>query len=225
MRRKNRNGPAHAAPKAPRPPQVVPALLGILVVVLVASAATAFLMPELLVDLVPPPLDVRTAGLAAAGAAAVATLLLVLTVVRGRRSTAEQEFSRPQLTTITALSSEEEAEARRADETAPLLPEPPSLAPPVEASVAATEIPAPEPSPVAVGTAPERPSGSGVHIFEANRPAPGNGHSPEPAPAPAARPSVRTQDGSGWHPRHTEGGGLLVAEAWSFGPGRARRRR
>jgi hypothetical protein len=224
MRRKNRNAPAHAAPKAPRPPRVVPALLGILVVVLAASAATAFLMPELLVDLVPPPLDVRTAGLAAAGAAAVTTLLLVLTVVRGRRSTAEQEFSRPQLTTVAALSPEEEAEARRVDETAPLLPEPPSLAPPVEAPVAAAEIPAPEPSPVSVGTAPARPRGSGVHIFEANRPAPGNG-SPEPAPAPAAQPSVPTQDGSGWHPRHTEDGGLLVAEAWSFGPGKGRRRR
>jgi hypothetical protein len=239
MRRKHRDGPAHAAPRAPRPRRVVPILLGMLMLMLAAVAATALLMPELLVDLVPPPLDVRTAGLAAAGAAVLTLPLLVLTVVRGRRRTAELEFSRPQLATVAALTPEEEAEARQTDETTPLLPEPPSLAPPADAAsvppepVAAPVAASPEGSAVATETAPvSRPRGSGVHVFEANRPAPGNGHSPgngdAPVPArsePAPQASDRPQGPFGWEPRHTQDGGLLVAEAWSFGPGKGRRRR
>jgi hypothetical protein len=234
MGRKHRREPAHARPRKGGGSRALQVLLGLLVMVLGGLAAAAFLAPELLVDVVPEPLDVRTAGMAAGGLAGIFALLLMVSVVRGRRRRAEREFSRPQLATVAALTPEEEAAARHEDEATPLLPEPPSMAPqadlqpspvpaPAGAAPAAPDgsapmAPAPEPD-----APPARPSGSGVHIFEGNQPN-GNGHQPaRPAdPQPASR-------GGGvfsWTPRHTEGGELLIAEAWSFGPaGSGRRRR
>jgi hypothetical protein len=219
MRTKER--PAHAGPRAARTPRVLPILLGMLVVSLAAVAGASFLMPELLVDVVPAPFDVRTACFAAAGGAALMALLLVTLVIKGRRRTAEREFSRPQLATVAALSSEEEMAARQADETSPLLPEPPSLAPPVD-------VPADPPVPAGMAASPgdgSRPAGSGVHIFEANRPAAsGNGNG---AAAELSEPTEppRAEGPFHWSPRHTSEGQLLVAEAWSFGSEGGRRRR
>jgi hypothetical protein len=233
MRTKER--PAHAGPRAARTPRVLPILLGMLVVSLAAVAGASFLMPELLVDVVPAPFDVRTTGFAAAGGAALMALLLVTLVIKGRRRTAEREFSRPQLATVAALSPEEEMAARQADETSPLLPEPPSLAPPVD-------VPADPPVPAGVAASPgdpaqmppvtetlpgdgSRPAGSGVHIFEANRPAAsGNGNG---AAAELSEPTEppRAEGPFHWSPRHTSEGQLLVAEAWSFGSEGGRRRR
>jgi hypothetical protein len=236
MRRKGR--PAHAEPRGARTPRVLPILLGILMVSLAAVAGASFLMPELLVDVVPAPLDVRTAGMAAAGGAALMAVLLVNSLIRGRRRTAEREFSRPQLATVAALTPEEEMAAWQADETSPLLPEPPSLAANIDAPsgspipagvVASSADPAPTPTatetPVVDGG---RPSSGGVHIFEANRPtAGGNGHEAvtEPAPAPEPTGPPRAEGPFSWTPRHTSDGRLLVAEAWSFGSGGGRRRR
>jgi hypothetical protein len=235
MRRKER--PAHAEPRAPRTPRALPILLGSLLVALGAAAGVSFLMPELLVDVVPAPFDVPTAGMAAAGGAALMAVLLVASVVRGRRRTAEREFSRPQLTTVAALTPEDEVAAQQADEASPLLPEPPSLAPPVddrsEPPVPAAVAAAPAdsvPAPSATETSGNggRRSGSGVHVFEANRTAAGgNGHgagaSPPSTPAPSGPP--RAESPLAWTPRHTSDGRLLVAEAWSFGSGGSRRRR
>jgi hypothetical protein len=233
MRKKER--PAHAEPRAPRTPRALPILLGLLMVALGAVAGASFLMPELLVDVVPAPLDVPTVGTAAAGGAALMAVLLVASVVRGRRRTAEREFSRPQLTTVAALTPEDEVAAQQADEASPLLPEPPSLAPPVDelseppvpAGVAVAQSVA-EPSPAETQGSGSRPSASGVHVFEANRPAAaGNGHGggvrPPSTPAPAGPP--RAESPLAWTPRHTSDGQLLVAEAWSFGSGGSRRRR
>ena len=228
MRGKHSEAPSHPAPKAAGPSRMVPILLGMLLVILAGVAGTALLMPEVIVDLVPPPVDVSTLGPAAAGLAAVTALLLLLNVVRSRRRTAEREFSRPQLATASGLTPEEEAEARRNDETAPLLPEPPSLAPPAEAPGSPAEVP--EASPVATQTAPPppaRPRGSGVHIFGTNGPVGGNGHEPETAAAPSPPPAQapdRPRAPFGWQPRHAADGGLLVAEAWSFGPATKGRR-
>lgn len=236
MRRKHRERPAHAEARAPRAPRVLPMLLGALALALAAVAGVSFLMPELMEDLVPRSLDLRTVGIAAAGAAVLTAVLVVASVLRGRRRTAEREFSRPQLTTVAALTPEEEAAERQVDEASPLLPEPPSLpateAPrqqPVPAGVASAPVEPvqtpPPPQPPAVQPNGARPSGSGVHIFEANRPRPsGNGASPEPSPEPAPA-APRADDPFAWIPRHTEDGQLLVAESWSFGSGRGRRRR
>jgi hypothetical protein len=233
MRGKGR--PAHAGPRAARTPRVLAILLGMLVVSLAAVVGVSFLMPELLVEVVPAPFDVRTAGFAAAGLAALMTLLLVTVVIKGRRRTAEREFSRPQLATVAALSPEEEMAARQADETSPLLPEPPSLAP-------AVDVPADPPVPAGVAASPgdsapmgssteapagdgSRPSGSGVHIFEANRPAAGgNGNGAAGEPSEPTEPP-RAEGPFHWSPRHTSDGQLLVAEAWAFGSDGGRRRR
>src|SRR5919106_2572244 len=131
MRRKDRRQRAHAQ-REPRSSRALPMLLGLLVVAFGGLAGVAFLMPELLAGLVPPPFDGPTVGMVAGGLAALLTVALMASVVRGRRRSAEREFSRPQLTTVAALSPEEQAVARQDDESSPLLPEPPSMPPPAE---------------------------------------------------------------------------------------------
>ena len=236
MSRKHRER-AHARPRRQGGSRALQALLVLLVLTLGGLAGAAFLAPELLVDLVPEPLDVRTVGMAAGGLAGLFTLALMVSVTRGRRRRAEREFSRLQLATVAALTPEEEATARHEDEATPLLPEPPSMAPPADV----------EPSPVPVGAAsaparpngaaplaapqethmaPPRPSGSGVHVFAANQPN-GNGNGDRPSPPATPEPARVSPNGGvfSWTPRHTEGGELLIAEAWSFGPAGSRRRR
>jgi hypothetical protein len=236
MGRKQNKVRAHARPRQRGGSRVLQVLLGLLVVVLGGLAGAAFLAPELLVEAVPEPLDVRTVGMAAGGLAGLFALALMVSVVRGRRRRAETEFSRPQLATVAALTPEEEAAARHEDEASPLLPEPPSMAPPAE-EPSPVPVAAPVPSgsngaaavepngsaPLPAETPPPRPSGSGVHVFEANQPN-GNGH--QPAPKADPQPASRNGGVFSWAPRHTEGGELLIAEAWSFGPaGSSRRRR
>jgi hypothetical protein len=239
MRRKDRRQRAHAPQRERRSSRVLPMLLGLLVLAFGGLAAVAFLMPELLAGSVPPPFDAPTVGMVAGGLAALLTVALMASVVRGRRRSAEQEFSRPQLTTVAALSPEEQAAARQDDESSPLLPEPPSMPPPAEvgappAAMSAAMGPEPAPAGVTASSQPaaepvpngERPSGSGVHIFAANQPVPNGHRAPEaPEPTPEAVPPSNGHGPFAWTPRHTEDGQLLFAEAWSFGPAGSRRRR
>lgn len=238
MRRKDRRQRAHAQ-REPRSSRALPMLLGLLVVAFGGLAGVAFLMPELLAGLVPPPFDAPTVGMVAGGLAALLTVALMASVVRGRRRSAEREFSRPQLTTVAALSPEEQAVARQDDESSPLLPEPPSMPPPAEVGAPPAAMSAPvgaEPAPAGVSASSQpaaeavpnekRPSRSGVHIFAANQPVPNGHRAPEaPEPTPETVPPSNGHGPFAWTPRHTEDGQLLFAEAWSFGPAGSRRRR